>query len=181
MVIELPQEIWNIIMDFKKRIEYRDDCILDTKYMKLRSGKQVWNNTTRINKFMNEVNYLCHNLEGLSVITIEGLCSLIKNYYYFIKTIGNLETKERISKIVLAIETKVDKFNYELELYIRGVIKMNIDERNYSLDRISEVRYFIKHFNCIVNNKDNCKSHLLSFRNSNKKSITCNDFKDWCN
>ena len=172
----LPPEIWNIILQFKENMEYNDDCVLGSPII-LRSGRLLWNNTTRIQRFMNDVSFLikCHN--NNKVITVEYFYDIIINYYYFVKTLKNESTKQRIKTLIRSIERKIEELKNCLELNLH-YINLTPDERKYCLNIVSKCSYFIRHFNCISTLEDTCNRHMLSDYNGDV--YQCKDFHAWC-
>ena len=178
MLPTLPVEIWLIIMDFKKHIEYREDCILPKTGMKLRSGRVIWSDLPRVGRFMNKMNYLAYNLSGdWDRIRIEYMSSIIKTDYFFVKTIKNEETKRRIRDLVKLLENNIFKIKYDLEIYLRE-INLTREDRDHCLSLVSQCSFFINHFRCITNNREICNRHMLSTYDG--KTFTCLDFADWC-
>jgi len=175
----LPPEIWAIIMYYKEQIEYREDCIMNFP-KKLRSGRLIWNNDTRLERFMNETSNLIRNYSNRGCDTVTKLYELIKNYYYFIKTLKNKESKRRIEKLIKAIENKVEQLNDDLELFIRPFFPEGFTNANrkYCLSLISRCRYFMNHFECIADTKTECHRHMMI--DCNGITFACSDFADWC-
>ena len=176
----LPPEIWEIIMYFKEQIEYREDCIIKKQPVKLKSGRLIWNNNTRLERFMNDTSNLVYNFNNSKVKTVEKLCELFKRYYYFIKTIKNKETKKRIDKLIIAIENKVQQLNDDLEIFIREFFPEDFTtaDRNYCLSLISRCKYFMNHYECIADTKTKCHRHMMT--DYSGITFTCSDFVDWC-
>jgi hypothetical protein len=176
----LPPEIWAIIMYYKEQIEYREDCIIGNPPKKLRSGRLIWNNDTRLERFMNETSNLIGNYSNRGCFTVKKLYELIKNYYYFIKTLKNKESKRRIEKLIRAIENKVEQLNHDLELFIvaRFPEGFTRDNREYCICLVSRCRYFLNHYECIADTKTECHRHMMT--DCNGIIVTCSDFVDWC-
>ena len=67
------------VMDFKKKIEARDECLIDTSPTRLRNGKLLYYNHSRINKFMNDASYLIHTVRS-ETTKVKKFCDLIFHY-----------------------------------------------------------------------------------------------------
>ena len=176
----LPIELWIIIMAYKEKLEYRDDCIIGKSPMQLRSGRLIWNNNTRIERFMNDVSYLVSSVNRRSISMVEYLYNNVKNYYYFVNTMKNKTTKTRIQKIINSIENKVEELNISLELFIQESFPKYFTNENriYCLSLMKECKYFMNHFDCITNTKIACDDHVMITHEGHQ--FYCSDFYDWC-
>lgn len=171
--VYLPPELWIIIMDFKKKIEARDECFIDNYPTRLRNGKLLHYNHSRINKFMNDASYLIHTVRS-DTTKVKKLCDLIFHYYYFIETnqeniiIMNDETiRNRFNGLVKNIKSKILEFQRIFQDFNHFQIRfMRIVDKQFCLYWLNKCKYFIDNMydiekgNCSSNTPDNLHTDL---------------------
>jgi hypothetical protein len=176
----LPPEIWAIIMYYKEQIEYRDDCTIGKKGMKLRSGRIIWSNETRVQRFMNKATKLAYNMGNHSGLKIVYLFKLIRDYYYFVKTIENEDTKKRIENLICSIEKKVIKFYWQLNNENYDKKYLTLEERDIGLELMSRCRFFIFKFDIIMNPDIDSYYYDVFYEEKYHIWTQCGDFNNWC-
>lgn len=170
----LPDEIWEIIFEYKKKIEIRDDCIVDSKRMKLRSGKIIYKNDTRMHRFINKSSFILFSIKPNDNISkIEKLTDMILEDYIFIMDNLDLIKRNKIPvRLLNTIVNKIYTFRDILKYNPQNIIyKMKINDMNYCLFRLEKCIYFLEHYKCIKNNNNcDCGDMIMS----------CSDFKQLC-
>lgn len=182
--VYLPTEIWMIILSFKKRIETRDDCILDKNPTILRNGKLIYKTGTRIDRLMNDSAYLLFSVpNNNNVLKIKKLCNLVYNYYYFIKTnqknikiINQQKKLNSINGLLNAVESKIKEF-HNIFTYSPEVIleDMTFEEKNLCCFLLRKCKYFMDNLYEIEKYSYSSKIY------ENFELFNKSDFKIYCN
>ena len=176
----LPAELWNIIMTYKEQLEYRDDCILEKKGMRLRSGRLVWSNKSRIGRFINESCNIAYNMGNNTPLKLDTIFDLIKNHYYFVKTLKNKDSKKRTENLICSIEKKIIQFYWILVNGTYNRKYLNDTEKIKCLEKIKRCRYFIYKYDMSINPEINIDIYDVVYENDFWEWCNTSDFEDWC-
>jgi len=171
--VYLPPELSIINMDFKKKIEMRDECLIDTSPTKLRNGKLLYYTNSRINRFMNDASYLINTVKKLTT-KVTKLCDLIFHYYYFIETnqeniimMNDEKLKNNFNVLVKNIKSKILDFQRIFQDFNHHQIRFVYDcDKQFCLYWLNKCQYFIDNMydiekgNCPSNTPDNLHTDL---------------------
>ena len=183
----LPIELWIIIFTFKEKIELRDDCTISNEPKQLRSGKLVYNNDSRLNRFMNKISFIVHSVNDNQILKIKKITDVVFQDYYFINENKDLILKHHktFNNIIIATIDKIYQFRNILFRALENNINilegmMTVNEINYGLFLVTKCIYFLENYGCIKNIK-NCRCNDDPHdRWDGIQVFRCRDFTQYC-
>lgn len=163
----LPPELWQIIFDYKERLEIRDDCIVDSKRMKLRSGKVIYKDNTRMQRFLNKVSFILFSIDtNNNKLKIKKITDMMfEDYIFIIDNIDYITKKNKsISRLLGEITTKIYDFRNVIKYTPQDLsYKMDINDMNYCLFLLEKCIYFLENYECIRTKCScNCGNMILN-------------------
>ena len=183
-VPRLPIELWTIIFTFKEKIELRDDCTISNEPKQLRSGKLVYNNDSRLNRFMNKISFIVHSVNDNQILKIKKITDVVFQDYYFINENKDLILKHNktFNNLIIATIDKIYQFRNILLRALENNINilegmMTVNEINYGLFLVTKCIYFLENYECIKNCRCNDDPHD---RWDGIEIYRCRDFIQYC-